>query len=1094
MRKNILKKLLIVFLVGILAFPQIVFATGNRDWKWPVPASNSLSSCYLDGRSHYALDISAGGGASIYASYPGTVIYTYTGCNYDYGKNGNCPCGSCGNLGNSVYIKHSYNGVSYVSRYGHMRSVRVSVGQTITKDTVIGTVGSTGYSTGNHLDFRIYKGSTTSHVAARDSMDPFKDNFLEMPSGLNANAATTACCKTYVNEVIAQYNNTEHACNKGTYKYYWVSHPHYKCYQCSVCGEINEFHDETTLVYTCDECFPTEKVTFNANGGTLPTERYSDTIDGVNIERPGGSVVVYNSNVSSPGTNKYGAEVAVNSQGKVVSIREYGNEEQLAIPNGGFVLSGNGDYVGGGYRFVHSIIELYKADSQSVYIGLNYATNEIKVFDSYESYIANHKYLAEGERYGGMPIPKRDGYLFDGWFTSPSGGTEYKWSSSYIVSELYAHWVGEDEAKPEFALEDHENRRRYERYDYIMSWEDAEKFCESRGGHLVSITSLEEQELLANFGFLDNTRRGQYFIGATDRNEEGNWKWITGEVFEFSNWDQHVPEPNGGTSENYALITATPISSYSTGEWLDIANTDFNTSHSTCNTGFICEYENVHEHSYVGKVTKQPTCTEKGVKTYSCSCGDHYTEAITATGHAYETIVTEPGCETIGYRTHTCEICGNSYTDSTTDALGHKLGDWTLVQEATCKEGGSEIRSCERCDYEEIQKTAVIDHTYKKVATLPTCEERGYSIYTCKVCGYSYEGDEKEALGHSFTNYISDNNATGDFAGTKTAKCDRCNVTDTIPETSEEVPEIPVNKNVIRLAGSTRYDTGYAVADVLKETLGVDKFEAVVVATGKNFADALAGSYLAVQKNAPIILTNGKDDNVAQLHEYIKANVIGNGTVYILGGEAAVPESVEEISGYTVKRLAGSSRYDTNLEILLEAGISGDEIIVATGKSFADSLSASAAKLPILLVKPNGTLDIAQKAILRNMNKIYIVGGEGAVSSDYEKELAAYGMVERVFGSSRYDTSVEIAKAFCGSVDKMVVASGKNFPDGLCGGPLAAALNVPLILTKDNGADAAIEYAEENTVVGGYVLGGAGALADETVVDVFKLESDQEIK
>ena len=103
-------------------------AIGSRDWKWPVPATNRLSSCYLDGRAHYALDLSAGGGSSIYASYPGEVIYVYKGCTYDYGKSGNCLCGKCGNLGNSVYIKHNYKGAWYVSRYGHMRTVNVSVG------------------------------------------------------------------------------------------------------------------------------------------------------------------------------------------------------------------------------------------------------------------------------------------------------------------------------------------------------------------------------------------------------------------------------------------------------------------------------------------------------------------------------------------------------------------------------------------------------------------------------------------------------------------------------------------------------------------------------------------------------------------------------------------------------------------------------------------------------------------------------------------------------------------------------------------------------------------------------------------------------
>ena len=308
--------------------------------------------------------------------------------------------------------------------------------------------------------------------------------------------------------------------------------------------------------------------------------------------------------------------------------------------------------------------------------------------------------------------------------------------------------------------------------------------------------------------------------------------------------------------------------------------------------------------------------------------------------------------------------------------------------------------------------------------------------------------------------------------------------------------EKPVEKNdeVVRLFGSGRYETGYAVADALKEALGVEKFEAVVVATGKNFADALAGSYLAVEKNAPILLTNGKDDNVAQLHAYIKANVAEGGKIYILGGEAAVPAAVEAIDGYEVERLFGDSRYDTNLAILEEAGVAGDSIIVATGKTFADSLSASAAKLPILLVKPDGTLNDAQKEILAGMKNIYIVGGDGAVSASYEAELKEFGTVTRVFGESRYDTSVEVAKTFCKDVDKAVIASGKNFPDGLCGGPLAAALNAPLVLTKDGGAGAAAGYVAENGIAGGYVLGGDGALTDATVEEVFALDSAAEIK
>ena len=59
---------------------------------------------------------------------------------------------------------------------------------------------------------------------------------------------------------------------------------------------------------------------------------------------------------------------------------------------------------------------------------------------------------------------------------------------------------------------------------------------------------------------------------------------------------------------------------------------------------------------------------------------------------------------------------------------------------------------------------------------------------------------------------------------------------------------------------------------------------------------------------------------------------------------------------------------------------------------------------------------------------------------------------------------------------------------------MAAALHAPLILTKDGGSGAAAGYMAEDEITSGYVLGGEGALTDSTVVEVFALESAEEIK
>lgn len=73
--------------------------------------------------------------------------------------------------------------------------------------------------------------------------------------------------------------------------------------------------------------------------------------------------------------------------------------------------------------------------------------------------------------------------------------------------------------------------------------------------------------------------------------------------------------------------------------------------------------EEQHTHNYTGIITKEATCTEAGVRTYTCSCRDSYTENIPATGHSYVSKVTKAATTTEeGIMTYTCAKCGHSYT------------------------------------------------------------------------------------------------------------------------------------------------------------------------------------------------------------------------------------------------------------------------------------------------------------------------------------------------------------------------------------------------------------------------------------------------
>jgi len=293
-----------------------------------------------------------------------------------------------------------------------------------------------------------------------------------------------------------------------------------------------------------------------------------------------------------------------------------------------------------------------------------------------------------------------------------------------------------------------------------------------------------------------------------------------------------------------------------------------------------------------------------------------------------------------------------------------------------------------------------------------------------------------------------------------------------------------------RIAGGSRYETSIEAAERLKVELGVEKFENIIIASGKDYADALSGSYLAYVKHAPIILVN--DAFIGTAAEYALANLAEGGTVYILGGSGAVPKSMEKaLPDVAKKRLYGSNRYITNVKVLREAGVTNEDILVCSGRGFADSLSASAARRPILLV--GTTLAPKQREFLHDLvdagytNDFYIIGGRGAISLAVEDQCKSFGEVTRIQGSNRYKTSVAVAEKFYGGeVSTVVLACGTDFPDGLTGGPIASAIGAPMLLIKDSYIADAKAYASKKGVEYAVVMGGPALISDDNAMGVLQ--------
>ncbi|MBQ6663884.1 MAG: cell wall-binding repeat-containing protein, partial [Firmicutes bacterium] len=304
-----------------------------------------------------------------------------------------------------------------------------------------------------------------------------------------------------------------------------------------------------------------------------------------------------------------------------------------------------------------------------------------------------------------------------------------------------------------------------------------------------------------------------------------------------------------------------------------------------------------------------------------------------------------------------------------------------------------------------------------------------------------------------------------------------------------------------RLAGADRYATSLAIADQFKKEAGVSRFKALILADGINYPDALAGSYLGLVKDCPVISVAGMYPNhqgTANAIAYIKRNLVAGGQIYIVGGEGSVDPAIEKTlkaAGYKVKRLAGNNRYLTNLEILKEAKIkAGSQFIVCTGAEFADALSASATGKPLLLVAGTGkTLTAEQKAYLQSAkpSQFFVVGDAKVVSNEIVNELKTFAPVTRVGSGDAYSRSLAVTrKFFTGNQMVIQVADGRNFPDGLCGGALAARRKAPLLLSNDEVAavfNKITDFAKSANAIKLTVFGGTGSVSDKTAKTVIGL-------
>ena len=151
-----------------------------------------------------------------------------------------------------------------------------------------------------------------------------------------------------------------------------------------------------------------------------------------------------------------------------------------------------------------------------------------------------------------------------------------------------------------------------------------------------------------------------------------------------------------------------------------------------------------HRHTYEARVTKEPTCTEEGIKTYACSCGEEYTEQIAALGHkevtdpAVEPTETEDG-KTEGSH---CSVCKEVLKEQQIIPATGKPGEHehkyevTVTKEPTCTEEGIKTYTCS-CGEKYIEKIAALGHKYVEKRIPATTISNGKVQRVCSVCAES---------------------------------------------------------------------------------------------------------------------------------------------------------------------------------------------------------------------------------------------------------------------------------------------------------------------------------------------------------------------
>ena len=333
---------------------------------------------------------------------------------------------------------------------------------------------------------------------------------------------------------------------------------------------------------------------------------------------------------------------------------------------------------------------------------------------------------------------------------------------------------------------------------------------------------------------------------------------------------------------------------------------------------------------------------------------------------------------------------------------------------------------------------------------------------------------------------------------------DKTEITDTIKIDNKKSITIDFNKQEVKASANFNGDALINIEDSTGISLRNGNF---VVGDKNRKAIELNNSYASMngdfkattdgKENVPVMNLNGSKVDITDLDSIngkekddLSDNEIVTNNGNIIDNENSTPSypSYPSKPTYTHEEIIGSDRYETAARIADKLGSYDTAVLVNATSTMSDGLSAAglAGKedAAILLVKkdsiPKATMDR-----LKKVKKVYIIGGENAISKKVSDEITKNVpnvKVERLGGKDRVETSEIVAKKLGNYSDAFVVNGFKGEADAMSASAIAAKKGAPILLTNGKTSTHAKKSGVEYYVIGG------NSVVDKSIADKYNAE------